>query len=323
MDIKERSNIIGHKNEIDFLTTLYVNKKLPSSLMFLGPSGIGKRLVAINYAKMINCSSDTNKPCNTCQNCIKIENNLSPDFYIIKPEEKKNVIRIDEARNIKKQSSASIYESAYRIFIIDDAQKMNFQTQNALLKTLEEPIGNNLFILISDSLTGIFDTIVSRCYVVKFMPLAISDVSNHLINNCKMNKETSNFLAKYTGGKIGEAIRLVRTDLLARRSEIINVLTKRSRINNFPEVNLSAKGMIRDDIKFMLSWFRDLLLVKTGQREEFIINIDRMAEIENCAKWYTVSDFYKIINDLISYEDYIDYNVNSKIIRDNLMTIVK
>lgn len=170
---------IGNKAVLELLKKLANGKKVPHAYVFFGPEGIGKKLFALHFAKILNCTGKDIKPCNNCINCKKINKNIHSDIKIIETDKKQ--IKIDEIRSAINFANSSAIEGKYKFIIIDDAHKMNQFSANALLKTLEEPISNTIIILIAENDKSLLRTILSRCVKISFAPLSSEDITKILL----------------------------------------------------------------------------------------------------------------------------------------------
>lgn len=187
-------DIIGQEKAVNILLRTIQRERVPSSYLFAGESGIGKKFTAINLAKTLNCQSieqraksKDNTPsltlphqrggqvweidcCDGCSSCRKIESGSHPDFLLIAPHS--GQIRIEEIRAIDDTLSLKAFEGKWKIVIVDEAHMMNSFAANAFLKTLEEPPKESLIILISSNPDRLPDTIRSRCSRLNFTPLS-------------------------------------------------------------------------------------------------------------------------------------------------------
>ena len=160
------NNIIGNEKIKSYLQEFINNKAISHSYLFSGQDGIGKKLFAREFAKMILCLSD-NKPCNSCSSCIKFDSNNNPDFLQIEPDG--NSIKISQIREMQKNVYEKPILSNKKVFIIDESEKMTEEAQNSLLKTLEEPPEYMVIILISSNENKLLNTIKSRCLKINFL----------------------------------------------------------------------------------------------------------------------------------------------------------
>ena len=193
--------IVGHSNIIDKLNNLVINNEVAHSYIFNGKEGIGKRLVALNFAKKILCQ-------NSPKNEIAFDNNNHPDFKLIKPDEK-GTIKIEVIREMIKDISIKPILSKYKVYVIDNADTITMQAQNALLKTLEEPPHYVVIVLITSKYNSLLNTIRSRSQKIDFNKLDQNDIINYMQNNnYKMSLEQNLFFALIDGsiGKIPEIV---------------------------------------------------------------------------------------------------------------------
>ena len=170
-------DIIGHEKEKKNLQTIIASSKIGHSYMFIGTDGMGKKLIAREFARKILCLSET-KGCNTCQSCIEFEGNNHPDYAEITPDGKN--IKIDQIREFQKKMYEKPVISQKKVYIIDDADFMTKEAQNCLLKTLEEPPQYIVIILIATDEDKLLNTIKSRCNKMVFSKLNIEELKKYL-----------------------------------------------------------------------------------------------------------------------------------------------
>lgn len=217
-------DIKGQDNAILFLKGSIRKNRVSHAYIFLGPRGVGKRLTALNFAKALNCGSETpDRPCDMCNSCEKIDNLRHPDLFLLKSEKDNSIIKIDAIRGLIKNMTLKPYEAKKKVCIIDDAHLMNQEASNALLKTLEEPPSESILILIADRSDDLFPTIVSRCQIVKFFPLSIEEVKKILINEHKVDELKAHILSHIASGSIGEALRYSQTDIESIKMKMGNL----------------------------------------------------------------------------------------------------
>ena len=153
-------DIIGHNEIIKRLKNIISSGRIANAYVFSGPPEVGKEFVAINFAKSLNCLADTEKPCDKCISCKKIDSGNHPDVRQIKPEGTK--LKIDQMRLLQKQGNYRAVEGKYKIYIINESEKMTPEAANSLLKILEEPPGTMVLILITSMYNALLPTIRSR-----------------------------------------------------------------------------------------------------------------------------------------------------------------
>ena len=254
--------IIGHKRILDFLKKSVANKHLAHAYLFAGPSHLGKRRVATEFIKMLNGQ--------------EAGENIDPDVLIVEPEilEKEGVIKeleigISQARRIQHQMSLFPYQASYKIALIDRAGRMTREASNCLLKTLEEPTGKAILILITSNSRLLLPTIVSRCQLINFLPVKESEIKKG-ISDKSLDDKTLSQIVRLSNGRPGLAIQYLNDQsLLEDQNKIISQLEKLLRMDindRYQYVEKIAKDVpkARQILNYWLFWFRDLLLLGTG-----------------------------------------------------------
>ena len=196
-------NLIGHKKQKKLLKELAGSDNIPHNLLFTGPEEVGKKRAAIEFIKSLNCENETG--CGSCKTCREIETGRHGDLMIIDDNEE---IKIDQIRDLQKRLSLTgMSKDSYKVAVIDDAHLLNRQAQACLLKTLEEPKGKALIILVTDKPNTLLDTILSRMWSVKFSFVETELIKEELISR-GAEKDEANKLAKLSFSKPGLAIKL-------------------------------------------------------------------------------------------------------------------
>lgn len=195
------NNIIGNdKIKQEIIQTVKLNK-MSHSYLFIGTSGIGKKLVAKEFAKMLLCSSE-NKYCNSCKSCIEFDSSNNPDFLIIEPDG--SSIKIEQIRQMQKKIIEAPIVSEKKVYIINDADLMTVEAQNCLLKTLEEPPKFATIILIGAKESNFLSTIKSRCTIIKFQDITNQEIKKYLAQNDGITNISDDMIDIF-GGSIGKA----------------------------------------------------------------------------------------------------------------------
>lgn len=312
--------IVGQDRTIKFIQQAIISQELPTAYLFLGIDGIGKRLTAYNLAKTINCQKEKADCCDQCLNCQKIENFNHPDVIGITLAEGSSYIKIEQIRQLQYQLSLKPFEGTRKVAIIQEADFLNAESSNALLKTLEEPPGQSLIILTTSNASRIFPTIMSRCQVVKFFPLKAEDIKELLIKEHNLSTEEARILSGLSQGSLGQALRLKERDILKKREELIRNIMYQD--NNFWDnmFTLSTfKVSFLETLDILAMWYRDLLVLKIGGSQSELLNLDKKETLELFAQSYSLESLDKIINLIFEVRRETEQNLNPKLLCQRLL----
>lgn len=248
-------NIIGNSRIKEYLKTSIEQEKVSHSYLFIGIEGIGKKLIAKEFAKRLLCLNDTDS-CDTCKSCIEFISQNHPDFEIIEPDGAS--IKIEQIRNLQKRIQEKPIISKKKIYIINDSEKMTKEAQNCLLKTLEEPPEYAVLILVGSNESLFLDTIKSRCVILHFEQIEDSKIEEFLTDNYQMQNLNSDVLKMFQGS-VGKAIEL--KDKISEYLEIENMLEqldKKDLIDVMQMANTLYSS--KDDIYSILEYINVILL---------------------------------------------------------------
>ncbi len=289
--------------------------------IFEGPKGMGKYELALIFAQSLFCSDFHEEPCNSCQDCIKMNSMNHPDLHIVNQDE--ITIKREDIDELVESVYKKPYESDRKIYIIKDAHKMTTQAANTFLKTLEEPPGDAVMILLTTNVNLLLPTIVSRCQTIKFRNISKKTIKTYLIDKFNSTDVMADLAANYSGGILNKAVNIVngKDDVMEKRKEIINLFDKIIKtdseiiyeVENYFEEN---KDDIDTIIEIIMMWIRDVMFVKNNMKN-LIINKD----FTNLAVSH--SEIMKDNSDIIEYlqaaSDNIKSNVNYKLAIDNML----
>ncbi|MEW6068802.1 MAG: DNA polymerase III subunit delta' [Nitrospirota bacterium] len=312
-------DIIGQDKAINILLGTIQRGRVPSSYLFAGESGIGKKFTAVNLAKAVNCLK-TAPPelrtqidaCDKCLSCKKIDASTHPDFLLISPEN--GQIRVEEIRKIEGLLSLKPFEGRKKIVIVDDADKMNLSAANAFLKTLEEPPEDSLIILISSNPDRLPSTIRSRCSRINFTPLSDEDckrVVSRYLSNQKTTTKTNEImdtklttLIRLSMGRPGIAI---QKDIIEVRAWFIKLL--KGMLNKEKDGWKSREEMERW-IDLMLILLRDMATSKITGDEAYLINADLKDYLRRLSHTIDLKVIIENYQKLNTLKGYLNFNLN-------------
>lgn len=272
-------NILGNEKIKSSLMKSVYSGKYSHSYMFLGVAGIGKKMIAKEFAKMILCEDE--KPyCNKCKSCLEFDSSNNPDFEEIKPDG--NNIKIEQIRQMQRKIVESPIISSKKVYIIDDADLLTKEAQNCLLKTLEEPPEYAVIILIGSNESSFLSTIKSRCLCIKFDSLNKTDIENFLKNKYELENVPDSVL-EASQGSIGKAeILKDKQELYENINHIINNLENEDLIDALKLADLIYKS--QDEIKDVLEYINILLLKKAKENIKYLNSISIVEETKKRLK---------------------------------------
>ncbi|MEG1284456.1 MAG: DNA polymerase III subunit delta' C-terminal domain-containing protein [Romboutsia sp.] len=290
-------NIIGQEFAKKYITKSISNKKISHAYMFDGIDGIGKKKFAKELSNILLDSKN-------------VEN--SPDYINIYPDG--NSIKIAQIRKLQSDIIVKPHKE-YKIYIINQAQQMTLEAQNALLKTLEEPPVYAIMILITSNKEALLDTVKSRCEIIKFLPISIIDLKSYLMDK-NIEEARAQLLATFSRGSIEKALELSESvDFAIMREDIqkyiqtildkdiVQLLDIASDVDKY-------KSEITNFLDMMINYFRDIMLMKENISRDMMINGDKIIFIQNMSKKISYSQVSKIIDIIEETKKKIRNNCN-------------
>jgi DNA polymerase III subunit delta' len=258
------ADVFGQERTKRFLKQLLGVAKLPHALLFSGMEGVGKVALAREFAKVLNCTNVQNlDACDGCGSCLKMRDGHHPDLVWVKSDGA--TIKLDQIRSLKQRLSFRPFEGKWRIVIIEDAQNLREEAGNALLKLLEEPPKQNLFLLTVLEPQMLLPTIVSRCCHIRLQPLEAFWVERYLQEAQGLPPSEARRVAGMAEGSLERAKWLAEPSRIAHMDQIldnISRLRELSIVDFFPLTAQWAKGSadLEQDLECIKLWIRDLVL---------------------------------------------------------------
>lgn len=323
------SDIIGHEDIVKHFKSSIELGKVSHAYILNGEKGSGKKTLAGIVVKSLQCESGDPDPCGTCKSCLQAESGNQSDIIWVN-HEKPNVISVDEIRSqIVNDIDLKPYSSKYKIYIIPDAQMMNPQAQNALLKTLEEPPEYVIIMLLTNNMDKFLPTILSRCIVLNFKPVQPLQMMEYLVTQLGVDQDKARFCTDFAQGNLGKAVRLaISTDYNDIREDSIRLL-RRIQDMEMDEVILAVKNMgkykldITDYIDIMTMWFRDILMVKISNSPNKIIFKKEFSVMKKQASKASYEGLEQILEAMDKLKVRLEANVNFDIAMELTLLTIK
>jgi len=291
--------------------------------------------LALELAKALNCEA-AEPPCGECVSCHKIASAKHADVQIIGVTQDVNSaearprveIGIDQIRKMQHSASLPPFEGRHKVFIIDGAELLSTEAANCLLKTLEEPEGRVIFILLTTNDRLLPATVVSRCQRLELPPLTAAEVEATLNSGWGVEPPQAKLLSRLCHGCLGWAILAVSDDsLLQQRGErldrLLDIINADYEERFAYATQLATqfsqnRESVLEVLDFWQEWWRDLLLVKVGLSEA-ITNIDRVTTIVDWARGYSLAQIKNFVNSIQAAGEQLRQNANPRLVLEVLM----
>jgi len=312
--------ILGHDRQKDILRRAISSGRLAHAYLFEGPEGVGKRLMALALARAVFCLEGSG--CGTCSACRKVDHHNHPDLHILEPDGAS--IKIEQIRALQKELSYRPLEAGKKICLIDGADRMNPAAGNALLKTLEEPTGSALLILLTARAEKVLTTIRSRCQRLPFARLPQERLQQVLVERLGIDATQGHVLAALSEGSFKKALGKDRELFVEQRRTMLKSLTALSPGSTIPLFDLAEelagqKEQLAEILEMFQAFYRDLLLFKHGRPDEELVNIDLFEKIRRTAAKETVPALLQKIEAIAEARRHLDRNVNRQLAMDVLL----
>lgn len=329
--------IIGHSNIVSYLKNNLKNGNIAHAYFFVGPDHIGKTIIAQNFVASLVCENFKNGlgliPCGQCQCCRQLANNIHPDTYWLnrgideKTNKLKKNISIEQIRDLQNRLSLHSFLDSYKVAVIDNAQALSQEAANSLLKTLEEPTPKTVIILLANSLAGLPQTIISRCQVLKFLPVSTKEIFDYLLS-LKIDRKKAKILAELSFGCPGLAFGYyLDTDLYNEFQDKINqfVSLLKTDINERFKIvgdllDSNDNEGIREALLIWTKVLRDVILIKYSL-ENWVTNLKFLSDLKEIAFHYSKDNLLNFLKEIDLAKRYLSANTNSKLTLENLVLI--
>lgn len=343
-------NLLGNDHIKDILRRMLEKERVPRSLLFAGIEGIGKKQFALELAKSFVCLNKQHfEACDECLACkrsdifhipivtesTKVDEKLRETFKQVFFSEyadigkvvalKKNIL-VGAIRDLEKEANFRPYEAKARFFIIDDAEKMNAESSNALLKTLEEPQPTTYIFLVTSRPDSLLQTIRSRCQMIRFAPIDAKEIENRLLSTEKFSPVDAELVARLSAGSIGRALDFDLEKFRAKRQTMLNILQSLAGKPNYLTLLKTGEEMNdaknKDDYEFYLETLQTLIhdvwALKHGADEKTLVNIDLKPPLQKLSETAESKRLAAWLNEIEVLRETLAVNVNRKIATDAL-----
>ncbi|MFA9466342.1 MAG: DNA polymerase III subunit delta' [Velocimicrobium sp.] len=326
-------DIVGHQKLKQHLQAAISQDKVSHAYIINGEQGAGKRLIASVISQTLQCSdpkkngNDIN-PCGRCKSCLQAESGNHPDIIWVTHE--KYSIGVDDIRvQVNNDTGIKPYSSPYKIYIINEAEKMTEQAQNAILKTIEEPPSYGIIILLTNNMNHILQTIRSRCVFLDLKVVEEEKIVRYLIEKYGIPDYAAKLAAQFSQGNIGKSIRYgTSSDFMQIKEDVLHLLKyiDDMEINEIIDAikNLSQHKLeINDCIDFMQLWYRDVLMLKVTNDPNMLLFKEEYHFLSEQAKRRGYEEVENIMKSMDKAKVRLNANVNFEITMELMLLTLK
>lgn len=322
-------DIIGQEQIKEHLRNAIVTGKMSHAYIIHGEKSSGKEFIAKVFAMAVQCEKGEAEPCQECHSCKQALSGNHPDIIRV-VHEKPNTISVDD---IRKQVNGDValkpYSSAHKIYIINEAEKMTAQAQNALLKTLEEPPSYAVIFLLTSNVNALLPTIISRCVVLNMKPVPDTMVRDYLCRQLQVPDYKAEVCAAFARGNIGKAKALASSEEFDNiKSDALSLL-KYIQDMELNEIIAAVKKIseykleVNDYLDICAIWYRDALLFKATSDVNHLVFREEIQALRRTAKRSSYEGIETIIKALDTAKKRIDANVNFELTMELLMLTIQ
>lgn len=323
------NKIIGHSNIIEQLKNSVRNGKISNAYIFNGEDGAGKNMLADAFAESMLCEKDMEEGCGECHFCRQMQSGNNPDLISVL-HQKAGSIGIDDIREqLNKDIQIKPYNGRHKVYIIDEAEKLTVQAQNAMLKTIEEPPEYGVIIFLTNNIEVFLPTIVSRCIVYNLRPQKESVVMDYMMTQFKIPEYEAKVCASFAQGKIGKAIELIKSETFGFiKDEAVNLL-KNIYTYEITDILESIKKIAdyKQNIIYYIDiiemWYRDVLLFKVTKDPNNLIFSDEINQIRKESSKKSYEGIEKVLEGCETAKARLKANVNFELAIELMLLNIK
>lgn len=321
--------ILGHEQIKEHFHNALMSEKISHAYILSGETGMGKKSLANAFALSLLCENQKTDPCGSCPACKQVLSGSHPDLIYV-THEKPASIGVDDIRiQINDAIQVRPYSSPYKIFIVDEAEKMTQQAQNALLKTIEEPPSYAVILLLTTNQDAFLPTILSRCVKLKLKPLRDEVIKNYLSDTMKMSSVDAEVYAAFSRGNLGKAIAIASSEVFHEMHQSMVKLLSRIKMMDISEIldwikEIKDQGYdIKECIEFIQMWYRDVLLYKAAEDEESLIFRNEVRTIRDISTGSSYEGIERILEAMDQARVRLEANVNMELALELMLLAMK
>jgi DNA polymerase III subunit delta' len=316
---------IGQKRALVLLENSIKNGRVSHAYLFVGPAHVGKMTLARDLAMALNCHSDE-RPCNSCSSCLRIASGSHADLQVLSlgkglDGKAQTEIGIDDVRRIQHSASLPPFEGDYRVFIIDGAEALSSEAANCLLKTLEEPVGKTVFILLTAKEDSVLSTVSSRCQRIEVVPTNTSEIEGVLVHRGERDLQRAKLVAHLSHGCLGWAFSALNDSSLEAHQDCVDEIAvattgglseRLNYVSTLATEFSQGRETVYDKLALWVEFWRDVLLVK-AETSDLVSNVNRLDILSELAASLEISEIRASIENVNLAVQNLKQNANARL----------
>ena len=322
-------DVLGNETIKEYFHKVLSEGAVSHAYILTGEAGMGRKTLARAFAMTLQCEKGNTEPCGTCHSCRMFLTDNHPDVIYVTHEKPASIGVDDVRRQIINDIGIKPYESPYKIYIVDEGEKMTVQAQNALLKTIEEPPSYGIIIFVTTNSDAFLPTILSRCVTLKLKPLYDKVIKQYLLEKVGAGQEEADICTAFARGNLGKAIALCGSEKFGQMRKILLDLLKNAgtmkvidMLAGFKE--LKETGFDMDEcLDYMTLWFRDVLMFKATKDINLIIFQEEYPHIKKRADESSFEGLEQIMESVQKAKTRLHANVNFELTMELLFLTIK
>lgn len=321
-------DVIGQEQIVEHLKSAIKMQKISHAYILQGERSSGKEFIAKVFAAALQCEEQEGEPCGECRSCKQAASGNQPDIIKV-THEKPNTIGVEDIRKVTGDIAIKPYSSPRKIYIINEAEKMTVQAQNALLKSLEEPPAYVVILLLTTNVDTLLPTIQSRCVLLTMKPVKDEAVKNFLMKDLMIPEYKADVCVAFARGNVGKAKALASSEEFENIKSDAVTLLKYIRDMEINEIVLAIKKIaeykfdINDYLDILSVWYRDVLLFKATNDVNHLIFKDEIQYIKRTADQSAYEGIEEILDALEKAKSRLKANVNFDLTMELLLLTIK
>lgn len=322
-------DVVGHDQIIEYIQNAVRLDKVSHAYILNGERGSGKKLLAKMFAMTLQCERGKDEPCMECHSCRQALGGNHPDIIRV-THDKPNSIGVEDIREqVNGDIAVKPYAGPYKIYIIDEADKMTVQAQNALLKTIEEPPAYAVIFLLTENADVLLPTILSRCVMLKLKNIKDDLIKKYLMEVMEVPDYQADICTAFAQGNMGRAIMLASSRYFnGIREETIHLMKYIKEMDVYELIDAvkeigKYKLQINDYFDLMMVWFRDVLMYKATKDPGEVVFNDQINYIEKQVNSCSYEGIEEILEALEKAKARLRANVNFELTMELLLLTIK